>query len=212
MNLKETFHRLAFVPVVEIDNADDAVPLAEALLAGGLGSIEITLRTDAGLAAIARVVASGLPILVGAGTLTEPQQVRRSIDAGAQFGVSPGFTVELAQACSAAGLPWLPGVATPGEVLAALGAGFSTMKFFPAALYGGTAWLRQIGGPLPQASFVATGGVADADAAAYLACPNLLAFGGINAVTRQMIRDREWSAITGKSAQLMQLIRAARPA
>ena len=211
MNLEATLRKLSYVPVIEIDHADDALPLAEALVAGGIGCIEITLRTAAGLPSIKAIAASNVPLMVGVGTVTRAEQVAACVDAGAKFAVSPGFTDALGTACRNASLPLLPGTVTPSEVLRALDAGFSMLKFFPASLYGGVAWLKAIHGPVPQATFCPTGGIQNADIAAYLACPNLAAFGSSAVAPRALIAEKNWSEITARAAKLMAVVRAARP-
>jgi 2-dehydro-3-deoxyphosphogluconate aldolase / (4S)-4-hydroxy-2-oxoglutarate aldolase len=212
MSLNATLRRLSYVPVIEIDDAANAVPLAEALLAGGIGCIEVTLRTDAGLDAIRAVAKSGLPMLTGVGTVTRVEQVAKCVDAGAQFAVSPGFTEALGAACVRANLPLLPGTVTPSEVMIALDAGFTVLKFFPASLYGGAAWLKAIIGPIPQATFCPTGGIQDGDIAAYLTCPNVAAFGSSAVASRVLIATKSWDEITTRAKKLMALVRAARPA
>ena len=132
MDLNLTLRKLGYVPVAVIDNVDDAVPLAEALIAGGISSIEVTLRTGAGLASIKAIARSGLPILVGVGTVTLADQVAQCVDAGAKFAVCPGYTTAVGEACLKASLPLLPGAVTPSEVLNCLDAGFAVQKFFPA--------------------------------------------------------------------------------
>jgi 2-dehydro-3-deoxyphosphogluconate aldolase / (4S)-4-hydroxy-2-oxoglutarate aldolase len=211
MDLNATLRRLSYVPVIEIDDAANAVPLAEALIAGGIGCIEVTLRTAAGLDAIRAVAKSGLPMLTGVGTVTRADQVSMCVDAGAQFAVSPGFTDALGAACRRAKLPLLPGTVTPSEVLIALDAGFTMLKFFPASLYGGVAWLKAIHGPIPQATFCPTGGIRDEDIPAYLACPNLAAFGSSAVASRALIAEKNWDEITARAKKLMAIVRAARP-
>ena len=211
MDLNATLHKLSYVPVIEIDDAANAVPLTEALLAGGIGCIEVTLRTEAGLAAIRAVAKSGLPMLTGVGTVTRADQVLMCVDAGAQFAVSPGFTEALGAACRRANLPLLPGTVTPSEVMIALDAGFNMLKFFPASIYGGAAWLKAIHGPLPQATFCPTGGIRDEDIPGYLACPNLSAFGSSAVASRALIAAKNWDEITARAKKLMAMVRAARP-
>jgi 2-dehydro-3-deoxyphosphogluconate aldolase/(4S)-4-hydroxy-2-oxoglutarate aldolase len=147
------------VPVVVVDDVADAVPLARALVAGGLPAIEVTLRTPVALDAI-RAIADGVPeAVVGAGTVISPEQVAQSVAAGARFLVSPGWTDVLLDAMKASGVPFLPGVSTTSEVVALLERGVSDMKFFPAQAAGGTAYLKALAGPLPQARFCPTGGI-----------------------------------------------------
>lgn len=212
MDLNATLRKFGYIPVIEIDDALSAVPLAEALIAGGVGCIEVTLRTDAAMASIKAIAKSGLPMLVGVGTVTRADQVSLCVDAGAQFAVSPGFTESLGMACRSALLPLLPGTVTPSEVLVALDAGFDTLKFFPASLYGGVAWLKAIHGPIPQATFCPTGGIQDTDIGAYLACPNVAAFGGSAVAPRALIAAQGWHDITVRANKVMTIVRAARPA
>lgn len=211
MDLNATLRKLAYVPVIEIDDAANALPLAEALIAGGVGCIEVTLRTGAGLASIRAIAKAGLPMMVGVGTVTRVEQVAACVDAGAQFAVSPGFTEQLGMACRNAMLPLLPGTVTPSEVMIALDGGFSMLKFFPASLYGGVGWLKAIAGPLPQATFCPTGGIQDADIAAYLASPNVAAFGSSAVAPRSLIAGQNWAEINARAKKLMAIVRAARP-
>ena len=211
MDLHATLRNLGYVPVIEIDDADNAVPLAAALIAGGIGCIEVTLRTDAAMASIKAIARSGLLMMVGVGTLTRADQVAMCVDAGAQFAVSPGFTESLGMACRSALLPLLPGTVTPSEVLIALDAGFDTLKFFPASLYGGAAWLKAIQGPIPQATFCPTGGIQDGDIPAYLACSNVAAFGSSAVASRALIAAKNWDEITVRAKKMMSVVRAARP-
>jgi 2-dehydro-3-deoxyphosphogluconate aldolase / (4S)-4-hydroxy-2-oxoglutarate aldolase len=211
MDLNATLRQHGYVPVIEIDDANHAVPLAQALIAGGIGCIEVTLRTDAAMASIKAIARAGLPIMLGVGTVTRADQVSMCVDAGAQFAVSPGFTESLGAACSRAKLPLLPGTVTPSEVMIALDAGFTMLKFFPASLYGGAAWLKAINGPLPQATFCPTGGIRDEDIPAYLACPNLAAFGSSAVASRALIAAKNWDEITARAKKLMMIVRAARP-
>jgi 2-dehydro-3-deoxyphosphogluconate aldolase / (4S)-4-hydroxy-2-oxoglutarate aldolase len=184
------------VPVIEINRAQDAVPLCEALLAGGIGLIEITLRTDAAFAAIEAVAKSGVPIKLGVGSLSKPEQFTQVKALGALFGISPALTPRLIDAAHASGLATIPGVATPGEALAAYEAGFSVQKFFPAAASGGTEWLKSVAGPLPQIKFVPTGGINAANMKDYLACPNVLAIGGSWVAPKKLIEAGDWAGIT----------------
>ncbi|MGR3540371.1 MAG: bifunctional 4-hydroxy-2-oxoglutarate aldolase/2-dehydro-3-deoxy-phosphogluconate aldolase [Hasllibacter sp.] len=165
------------VPVLVIDDAADARPLAEALVKGGLPALEVTLRTPAALDAI-REMATVPGGHVGAGTLLTPKDVEAALDAGATFGVSPGATDRLLDACEANGLPLLPGAATATEAMALLERGYTVQKFFPAEASGGAPALRAIGAPIPQVSFCPTGGVTPANAPGYLKLPNVLCCGG----------------------------------
>ncbi|RHW26402.1 bifunctional 4-hydroxy-2-oxoglutarate aldolase/2-dehydro-3-deoxy-phosphogluconate aldolase [Nocardioides immobilis] len=166
------------MPVVVLERLADAVPVARALVAGGLPAIELTLRTDVALDAI-RAIADEVPeILIGAGTIVRPEQAGQAAAAGARFLVSPGTTPALLAAMADTGLPFLPGTASVSEVLAVLEAGFTEMKFFPAEAAGGAAYLRSIASPVPEARFCPTGGVTPATAADYLALPNVGCVGG----------------------------------
>ncbi|MFD9187920.1 bifunctional 4-hydroxy-2-oxoglutarate aldolase/2-dehydro-3-deoxy-phosphogluconate aldolase [Streptomyces phaeochromogenes] len=183
------------VPVVVVDDVADAVPLARALVAGGLPAIEVTLRTPVALDAI-RAIADGVPeAVVGAGTVISPDQVAQSVAAGARFLVSPGWTDVLLDAMKASGVPFLPGVSTTSEVVALLERGVSDMKFFPAQAAGGTAYLKSLAGPLPQARFCPTGGIGPAVAPEYLALPNVLCVGGSWMLPPDAIAGGDWARV-----------------
>ncbi|MGW3934929.1 bifunctional 4-hydroxy-2-oxoglutarate aldolase/2-dehydro-3-deoxy-phosphogluconate aldolase [Streptomyces phaeochromogenes] len=183
------------VPVVVVDDVADAVPLARALVAGGLPAIEVTLRTPVALEAI-RAIADGVPeAVVGAGTVISPDQVAQSVAAGARFLVSPGWTDVLLDAMKASGVPFLPGVSTTSEVVALLERGVSDMKFFPAQAAGGTAYLKSLAGPLPQARFCPTGGIGPAVAPDYLALPNVLCVGGSWMLPPDAIASGDWARV-----------------
>lgn len=166
------------MPVVVIDDADDAVPTARALLAGGIGVIELTLRTPAALAAIERVAAEVPEIVIGAGTITAPEQAKQAADAGARFLVTPGCTDAIVDACFGTGLPFLPGASTVSEAMRLAERGLSALKFFPAEASGGVAYLKSIAGPLPSLKFCPTGGITVTSAPSYLALPNVGCIGG----------------------------------
>ncbi|KAB1148699.1 bifunctional 4-hydroxy-2-oxoglutarate aldolase/2-dehydro-3-deoxy-phosphogluconate aldolase [Streptomyces luteolifulvus] len=183
------------VPVAVVEDAADAVPLARALLAGGLPAIEVTLRTPAALDAI-RAITAGVPeAVVGAGTVITPEQVSASVAAGARFLVSPGWTDVLLEAMRASGVPFLPGVSTASEVVALLERGVREMKFFPARAAGGTAFVQSLAGPLPQARFCPTGGIGPADAPEYLALPNVGCVGGTWMLPPDAVAARDWTRI-----------------
>ncbi len=166
------------VPVLTIDDAKKAVPLAQALVAGGLPAIEVTLRTGAAIEAI-RLIAQNVPgAIVGVGTVTKPSDVEAAIKAGATYLVSPGTPAALARALAAARVPAIPGCATASEAMALADLGFKVLKFFPAEASGGIGWLKSIAGPLPDLRFCPTGGIDMKNAAAYLALPNVVAVGG----------------------------------
>ncbi|WP_030909085.1 bifunctional 4-hydroxy-2-oxoglutarate aldolase/2-dehydro-3-deoxy-phosphogluconate aldolase [Streptosporangium amethystogenes] len=166
------------IPVVVIDDPETAVPLARALVAGGLPAIEVTLRTAAALDAIARIAAEVPEAVVGAGTVRTPADVAASVAAGSAFLVSPGTTPKLLDALEVGGVPFLPGAATASEVMALAERGVTEMKFFPAEAAGGLPYLKALGGPLPQIRFCPTGGIRLATAPDYLALPNVGCVGG----------------------------------
>ena len=183
------------MPVVVIERLEDAVPVARALVDGGLPAIELTLRTPVALEAI-RLIAREVPeILVGAGTILTPAQAGEALDAGARFLVSPGATPGLLAAMAATGLPFLPGTATVSEVLAVLETGVSEMKFFPAEAAGGAAYLKAISSPVPAARFCPTGGITAATAGDYLALPNVGCVGGSWLTPADALRDGDWARV-----------------
>ncbi|XAT61147.1 bifunctional 4-hydroxy-2-oxoglutarate aldolase/2-dehydro-3-deoxy-phosphogluconate aldolase [Rhodobacteraceae bacterium Araon29] len=183
------------IPVLVVKDPAIAQPLAKALVAGGLPALEVTLRTPAALEVIAEMakVEGGV---VGAGTLLSPKDVTDAIAAGAQFGVSPGATDMLLEACEAAELPLLPGAATSTEVMRLLERGYRVQKFFPAEANGGAAALKAIGAPLPQVRFCPTGGVTPANAPSYLGLSNTLCVGGSWVAPQALIDVGDWEAIT----------------
>ena len=183
------------VPVVVIEDAADAVPLARALVSGGLPAVEVTLRTPAAPDAIRAIAAEVPDAVVGAGTVITPEQVRESVAAGARFLVSPGWTDVLLEAMRVSGVPFLPGVSTTSEVVALLERGVREMKFFPARAAGGTAYLRSLAGPLPQARFCPTGGIGPDDAPDYLALPNVGCVGGSWMLPADAVAARDWGRI-----------------
>lgn len=182
------------VPVLVIDDASKAANLARALVAGGLPALEVTLRTPAALDAIKAMsqVPGGA---VGAGTLITPEDVKAAKAAGATFGVSPGATDRLLQACEDEDLPLLPGGATATEAMALLERGYSVQKFFPAEASGGAPALKAIGAPLPQVSYCPTGGVSPKNAADYLSLPNTLCVGGSWVAPKAMVDSGDWAGI-----------------
>jgi 2-dehydro-3-deoxyphosphogluconate aldolase/(4S)-4-hydroxy-2-oxoglutarate aldolase len=183
------------VPVVVIDRVADAVPVARALVAGGLPVIELTLRTPVALDAM-RAIANEVPsILLGAGTVVTPGQAKEALDAGAQFLVSPGSTPSLLGAMADTGLPFLPGTATVSEAMAVLEAGRTEMKFFPAEASGGAAYLASIASPLPAARFCPTGGITAATASNYLALPNVGCVGGSWLTPKDALAAGDWGRV-----------------
>ena len=182
------------IPVLVIHDLAHARPLAEALVAGGLPVLEVTLRTPVALQAIAEMakVPGGI---VGAGTLLTPADVSAAVEAGATFGVSPGATDTLLDACEAADLPLLPGIATSSEAMALLERGYSVQKFFPAEANGGAKALKAIGAPLPQIRFCPTGGVSLANADSYLSLSNTLCVGGSWVAPLDLLERGDWAGV-----------------
>jgi 2-dehydro-3-deoxyphosphogluconate aldolase/(4S)-4-hydroxy-2-oxoglutarate aldolase len=184
------------IPVVVVESLDQAVPVAEALVAGGLPVIELTLRTPVALDAI-RAIADAVPeITLGAGTVTTPDLAKAAHDAGASFLVSPGATPRLLGAMLDTGLPFLPGTATVSEVIAVLEHGLTQMKFFPAEASGGTAYLSSLPTVVPTARFCPTGGIRPATAGDYLALPNVGCVGGTWITPKAALDSGDWDAVT----------------
>ena len=194
------------IPVLVLDDVATARPLAEALVAGGLPVLEVTLRTPVALDVISEMakVEGGV---VGAGTLLTPQDVKNAVNAGATFGVSPGATDTLLDACEAADLPLLPGAATSSEVMRLLERGYRVQKFFPAEANGGTPALKAIGAPLPQVKFCPTGGVSPTNAPTYLELSNTLCVGGSWVAPKDLIAAKDWSAIEALASEAAALPR-----
>ncbi|GHJ37977.1 bifunctional 4-hydroxy-2-oxoglutarate aldolase/2-dehydro-3-deoxy-phosphogluconate aldolase [Streptomyces sp. TS71-3] len=187
------------IPVVVVDRADDAVPLARALVEGGLTAIEVTLRTPVALQAI-RTIAEEVPeAVVGAGTVVSPRHAEDAVAAGARFLVSPGATPALLDAMEASGAPFLPGVSTASEVMALLDREVRDMKFFPAEAAGGAPFLKSLAGPLPAARFCPTGGVTHASAPEYLALPNVRCVGGSWMLPKDAVAAGDWQRVTSLS-------------
>ena len=203
----EKLCRLApIIPVLVVDDASVARPLAEALVAGGLPVLEVTLRTDAALDVI-REMAQVEGGVVGAGTLLTPSDVQAAVEAGAKFGVSPGATDRLLDACEAADLPLLPGAATASEAMALLERGYTVQKFFPAEANGGAPALKAIGAPIPQVRFCPTGGVSLKNAPDYLGLPNVLCAGGSWVAPKDLVAKGDWKAIEELAREASQLAR-----
>ena len=203
----EELCRLApIIPVLVVDDASTAADLARALVAGGLSVLEVTLRTQAALDVI-REMATVEGGRVGAGTLLTPTDVEAALEAGATFGVSPGATDRLLDACEANGLPLLPGAATATEAMRLLERGYSVQKFFPAEASGGAAALKAIGAPIPQVRFCPTGGVSLANAPDYLSLPNVLCAGGSWVAPKDAVRAGDWSRVESLAREAAALSR-----
>jgi Entner-Doudoroff aldolase len=184
------------IPVIVLHRVEHALPMAEALLAGGVRVLEITLRTPAALPAMESIARALPEAIVGAGTLRSEADVRNAVQAGCRFGVSPGYSSALATACRASGLPLLPGVATASEVMLASAEGFDFLKFFPAAAAGGVAMLKALGGPFADVHFCPTGGIGPETAAQYLALPNVRVCGGSWLTPADALDQQDWGRIT----------------
>jgi 2-dehydro-3-deoxyphosphogluconate aldolase / (4S)-4-hydroxy-2-oxoglutarate aldolase len=199
------------IPVIVLEDARHAVPLARALVSGGVRVLEVTLRTAAGLPAI-RAIAHDLPeALVGVGTLTQPDEFAAAREAGARFAVSPGLSPMLVEAARTSGLPWLPGVMTPSDVLAARAAGLHQLKLFPAQQAGGIAMLKALHGPFPEVVFCPTGGITPESAPEFLALPNVACVGGSWLTPKAAIAAGDWTTIT-RLARQASALRAPRAA
>ena len=209
MNLLEIMRTSPVIPVIAIDDLAHAVPLAKALVAGGIRVLEVTLRTVHGLPAI-RAMAEQVPAaIVGVGTLTQSEEFAAARDAGALFGVSPGLTPALIAAAKSSGLPLLPGVMTPSEVMAAREAGFRQLKLFPAVPAGGIGMLNAIAGPLPDVTFCPTGGISIDTAAQFLGCKNVACVGGSWLTPKAVMQAGDWAYITALATEASRLRPAA---
>ena len=192
--------RCPIVPVVVLQDLADAIPLGEALLAGGIDIAEITLRTSVGLGAIAALT-EALPALhVGAGSVLTPAHVDQVIDAGAKFIVSPGLSVDVLSRATSKGVPALPGIATSSEIMTAISLGLSEVKFFPAGLLGGPAGIRALAAPFTEITFMPSGGVSAQNMTDYLSIPAVPAVSGSWMVDPALIADKRWDEITARSA------------
>ncbi len=209
MQTREILAASPVMPVIVIDEPASAVPLARALVAGGIRVLEVTLRTAAALDAIRAIVAEVPDALVGVGTIVSPADLDAARAAGARFGVSPGANAELLAAARDSGLPFLPGVMTPSDVVAAVAAGFDTLKLFPARQAGGVGMLKALGGPFPQLRFCPTGGIDLASAPEFLALPNVACVGGSWLTPADKVKAGDWAAITRLAADAAALRRPA---
>ena len=209
MNILQIMRTGPVIPVIVIDRLEDAVPLARALVAGGVRVLELTLRTPVALQAIEAIVQQVEGAIVGVGTITRPEDFDAALKAGARFGVSPGLTPALVAAAKDSALPLLPGVMTPSDVIAARAAGFTELKLFPAQQAGGIGMLKAMGGPFPDVTFCPTGGIAAATAADFLALPNVACVGGSWLTPPDAITAGDWGRITALARETAGLRRPA---
>ncbi|MEN8662475.1 MAG: bifunctional 4-hydroxy-2-oxoglutarate aldolase/2-dehydro-3-deoxy-phosphogluconate aldolase [Lentimonas sp.] len=198
-------HKFPVIPVIVIDDADDAEPLAEALLNGGLNIIEVTLRTSAAPLAIERIAKAFPDMLVGAGTVVTLEQAKLSIDAGSKFGLAPGTDPETIAYFNEQGIPFVPGIMTPSDIQAAVKAGCRSLKFFPAGAAGGTKLLKAMAAPYANLGikFCPTGGVSLDNMNDYLSLPEVFAIGGSWLATKAQIANKDWAAITDQVKQAL---------
>lgn len=183
------------IPVIVIDDLDHAVPLAKALVAGGVTLLEVTMRTPAALPAIEKIATQVPDAIVGVGTVTQAQHIQQAYDAGAQFALSPGISDGLITKAQTLKLPFMPGVMTPSDIMLGLEVGLTQFKFFPAQQAGGTAMLKAFSGPFPQVRFCPTGGISQDNAQEYLALKNVMAVGGSWLCAKDLVQAKDWAAI-----------------
>jgi 2-dehydro-3-deoxyphosphogluconate aldolase/(4S)-4-hydroxy-2-oxoglutarate aldolase len=208
-NLLALLRSALVVPVLTIERLEDAVPLAKALVAGGVRVLEVTLRTPVALDAAKAVMAEVPDAIVGIGTVLNAADFARAEALGAKFAISPGATPDLLKAAAASALPFAPGIATASDLMLALAHGFGLVKFFPAEQAGGIKLLRALAGPFPDARFCPTGGVGEANAASWLGEPNVVAVGGSWLCPADDIRSGNWTGITAMCSRAMKLLKPA---
>ena len=201
MNPMELASHGPVIPVIVLQRVQDAVPMAQALLAGGVRVLEVTLRSEVALACIAAIAEAVPEAIVGAGTVRSAADAQAALDAGSRFAVSPGYTAEIGAACRRIGLPLLPGVATASEVMAANADGLNFLKFFPAQQAGGIGMLKALGGPFPDVVFCPTGGITLETAPQFLALPNVKVCGGSWLTPADAVAAGDWARITQLARQ-----------
>lgn len=192
----EVFASGPVVPVLVIENVEDAVPIAKALMAGGIKVLEVTLRTPAAIDVIREIAQKVPDAIVGAGTVTNAKQLQQVTEAGAKFAISPGLTEELLQAGNEGSIALIPGIASISELMLGLDKGYSHFKFFPAEASGGVGSLKSIGGPFPDVRFCPTGGINPGNYKDYLALPNVMCCGGSWLCPDAVVKDKRWDEIT----------------
>ena len=198
------------IPVIVIDELAQAVPLAKALVAGGVRVLEVTLRTPVALEAVRAIADAVEDAIIGVGTITRPEDFKLAMAAGARFGVSPGLTAELVEGARASELPLLPGVMTPSDVIAARAAGFTELKLFPAQQAGGIGMLKALVGPFPDVTFCPTGGITAASAPDFLSLPNVGCVGGSWLTPNELVTAGDWRGITALAREAAGLRPSAR--
>ncbi|MBR0847396.1 bifunctional 4-hydroxy-2-oxoglutarate aldolase/2-dehydro-3-deoxy-phosphogluconate aldolase [Bradyrhizobium diazoefficiens] len=207
--LAALFKAATVIPVLTIERLEDAVPLARALVAGGVRTLEVTLRTAVAIEAAKAMMAEVPEAVVGIGTILNPADLARTEKLGVKFGISPGGTPDLLKAAADSALPFAPGIATASELMMALAHGFDLAKFFPAEQAGGIKGLRALGGPFPNVRFCPTGGVGEANAATWLAEPNVVAVGGSWLCPAAEVRAGNWAGITAICQRTLKALKAA---
>jgi 2-dehydro-3-deoxyphosphogluconate aldolase/(4S)-4-hydroxy-2-oxoglutarate aldolase len=207
--LAALFKQGTIIPVLTIERIEDAVPLAKALIAGGVHVLEVTLRTPVAIAAAKAIMTNVPEAIIGIGTIVNADDLARAEALGAKFGISPGTTPDLLKAAAASGLPFAPGIATASELMLGLSHGFNLFKFFPAEQSGGIKALRALAGPFPDARFCPTGGIGEANAISWLAEPNVIAVGGSWLCPAADIRSGSWAGITAICNRTMKLLKPA---
>jgi 2-dehydro-3-deoxyphosphogluconate aldolase/(4S)-4-hydroxy-2-oxoglutarate aldolase len=206
--LEDVLRAAPVIPVITIERAEDAVPLARALVAGGLKALEITLRTPAAHAAASAIAREVPQAILGLGTVLTPQDLETAGSLDARFALSPGATPELLDAAALGDLPFIPGVQTASELMAALSRGFDVVKYFPAGPAGGMAGLRALAGPFPHVRFCPTGGIGEENFADWLALPNVVSVGGSWLAPASDIRAGNWDAITARARRAVAKLRS----
>jgi 2-dehydro-3-deoxyphosphogluconate aldolase/(4S)-4-hydroxy-2-oxoglutarate aldolase len=207
--LAALFKAATVIPVLTIERLQDAVPLARALVAGGVKTLEVTLRTPVAIEAAKAMMAEVPEAIVGIGTILNPADLARVEALGVKFGISPGLTPDLLKAAADSALPFAPGIATASELMLALAHGFELAKFFPAEQAGGIKGLRALGGPFPNVRFCPTGGISEANAATWLAEPNVVAVGGSWLCPQAEVRAGNWAGITAICQRTLKSLKAA---
>jgi 2-dehydro-3-deoxyphosphogluconate aldolase/(4S)-4-hydroxy-2-oxoglutarate aldolase len=205
--LAALFEQATIIPVLTIERLEDAVPLARALVAGGVHVLEVTLRTPVAIESAKAIMAHVPKAIVGIGTILNADDLAQAEAIGARFGISPGATPDLLKAAAASALPFAPGIATASELMLGLSRGFNLVKFFPAEQSGGIKALRALAGPFPDVRFCPTGGIGEANAASWLAEPNVVAVGGSWLCPAADIRSGNWAGITAICNRTMKLLK-----